>query len=82
VVVYQSTAGNAADLTWELRLHTRRGPLSRESDLGCVNSDVVALNVIQWIGPRTVRVGLSRAGVVDVVVDDQGRPTRTVDGGC
>jgi hypothetical protein len=82
VVVYQSTAGNAADLTWELRLHTRRGPLSRESDLGCVNSDGLALNVIQWIGPRTVRVGLSRAGVVDVVVDDQGRPTRTVDGGC
>ncbi len=72
----------APDLTWELRLHTRRGPLSRESDLGCVNSDVMALNVIQWIGPRTVRVGLSRAGAVDVVVDDQGRPNRTVNGGC
>jgi hypothetical protein len=42
----------------------------------------MALNVIQWIGPRTVRVGLSRAGAVDVVVDDQGRPNRTVNGGC
>ncbi|MCX2712891.1 hypothetical protein [Mycolicibacterium sp. J2] len=82
VVVYQSTAGLAPDLTWELRLHTRRGLLSRESDLGCVNSDAMALNVIQWIGPRTVRVGLSRAGAIDVVVDDQGRPNRTVDGGC
>lgn len=82
VVAYQSTAGFAPDMTWELRLHTRRGPLSRESDLGCVNSDVMSLNVIQWIDPRTVRVGLSQGGVIDIVVDDQGKPNRTVDGGC
>jgi hypothetical protein len=82
VVVYQSTAGFAPDMTWELRLHTRRGLLSRESNLGCVNSDVMSLDLVQWIGPRTVRVGLSRGGVVDIVVDDQGRPDRTVNGGC
>jgi hypothetical protein len=69
-------------MTWELRLHTRRGLLSRESNLGCVNSDVMSLDLVQWIGPRTVRVGLSRGGVVDIVVDDQGRPDRTVNGGC
>lgn len=82
VVAYQSTAGFAPDMTWELRLHTRRGLLSRESNLGCVNSDAMSLDLIQWIGPRTVRVGLSRGGVIDIVVDDQGRPDRTVSGGC
>lgn len=82
VVVYQSTAGFAPDMTWELRLHTRRGLLSRESSLGCVNSDAMSLNLVQWIDAHTVRVGLSRGGMVDIVVDDQGRPDRTVNGGC
>lgn len=66
---------------WELRLRTRDGLLSREYDLGCVNADVLGLNGIGWTGPRTIRAVLS-TGVVDIAVDDAGRPTHTVDGGC
>lgn len=81
LVVYGGSASVAPDPLWELRLHTRDGLLSREYDLGCVNADVLSLNGIDWIGPRTLRVTLS-SGVVDIAVDGAGRPDRTVDGGC
>ncbi|MCF6389922.1 hypothetical protein L2K20_23360 [Mycobacterium sp. MBM] len=81
LVVYSGSAVVAPDPVWELRLHTRAGLLSREHDLGCVNADVVSLNGIQWTGLRTLRVTLS-GGVVDIAVDDAGRPNRIVDGGC
>lgn len=81
LVVYSGSATFAPDPVWELRLHTRAGLLSREYDLGCVNADTVALTRIGWSGPRTVRVALSN-GIVDITVDDAGRPDRTVDGGC
>lgn len=81
LVVYSGSAVVAPDPVWELRVHTRDGLLSREYDLGCVNGDVLSLNGIQWTGLRTLRVMLS-SGVVDIAVDDAGRPDRTVDGGC
>lgn len=81
LVVYSGSAVMAPDPIWELRLHTRQGLLSQEHDLGCVNADVLALNGIDWTGPRTLRVTLS-SGVVDITVDGDGRPDRTVDGGC
>ncbi|KRD12009.1 hypothetical protein ASE48_31435 [Mycobacterium sp. Root265] len=81
LVVYSGSAVMAPDPIWELRLHTRQGLLSQERDLGCVNADVLSLNGIGWTGPRTLRVALS-SGVVDIAVDGDGRPDRTVDGGC
>jgi hypothetical protein len=81
LVVYTGSAVMAPDPIWELRLHTRQGLLSQENDLGCVNADVLSLNGIDWTGPRTLRVTLS-SGVVDIAVDGDGRPDRTVDGGC
>lgn len=81
LVVYSGSAFVAPDPVWELRLHTRQGLLSREYDLGCVNADVLSLNGIEWTGPQTLRVTLS-SGVVDIAVDGDGRPDRTVDGGC
>ncbi|MGK2854416.1 MAG: hypothetical protein ACSLE3_10030 [Microbacteriaceae bacterium] len=81
LVVYSGSAVLAPDPVWELRMHTRRGLLSQEYDLGCVNADVLSLNGIDWTGPRTLRVRLS-SGVVDIAVDGDGRPDRTVDGGC
>lgn len=81
LVVLSGSATFAPDPVWELRVRTHQGLLSREYDLGCVNADVLALNSIDWIGPRTVRVTLS-GGVVDIAVDGDGRPDRTVDGGC
>jgi hypothetical protein len=81
LVVYGGSGFTSPDPVWELRMHTREGLLSRENDLGCVNPDTVSLTGIDWIGPRAVRVGLS-TGVVDIALDDRGRPDRTIDGGC
>ena len=81
LVVFSGSATFAPDPVWELRVRTAAGLLSREYDLGCVNGDMVALNGIGWAGPRTIRAVLSN-GIVDIAVDDTGRPDRTVDGGC
>ncbi|MGW0163330.1 hypothetical protein ACWDUN_28815 [Mycobacterium sp. NPDC003323] len=81
LVVFTGSATFAPDPIWELRIRTDAGLLSREYDLGCVNADVVSLNGIGWVGPRVIRVVLSN-GIVDIAVDDAGRPDRTVDGGC
>jgi hypothetical protein len=81
LVVLSGSATFAPDPVWELRVRTHQGLLSQEYDLGCVNADVLSLNGIGWTGPRTLRVALS-SGVVDIAVDGDGRPDRTVDGGC
>lgn len=81
LVIYGGSGFVAPDPVWELRMHTRRGLLSRESDLGCVNSEILSLNRIDWVGPQTVRIGLSR-GAIDINLDGDGRPDRTVEGGC
>ncbi len=81
LVVLAGSATFAPDPIWELRVRTDAGLLSREYDLGCVNADVVALNGIGWAGPRTIRAVLSN-GIVDIAVDEAGRPDRTVDAGC
>lgn len=81
LVVLSGSATFAPDPIWELRVRTDRGLLSQEYDLGCVNADVLSLNGIGWNGPGAIRVALSN-GIVDIAVDDAGRPDRTVDGGC
>lgn len=81
LVVYTGTAFVAPDPVWELRVLSGDGVLSQEFDLGCVNADSQSLNAIGWSGPRTIRAVLS-GGVIDITVDGDGRPDRTVDGGC
>lgn len=81
IVVLRGSAAFAPDPVWELRIRTDAGLLSREYDLGCVNLDAAVLNAIGWTGPRSIRAVLSN-GVVDIAVDDAGRPDRTVDAGC
>lgn len=81
LVVLSGSATLAPDPVWELRVRTHQGLLSREYDLGCVNGDVLSLNSIGWSGPASIRAVLSN-GVIDITVDGDGRPDRTVDGGC
>ncbi|WP_241473396.1 hypothetical protein [Mycolicibacterium neoaurum] len=81
LVVLRGNALMAPDPVWELRVRTDAGLLSREYDLGCVNADMVSLKGIGWAGPGVIRAVLSD-GIVDIAVDDAGRPARTVDGGC
>ena len=81
LVVYTGTAFIAPDPVWELRVLTRDGVLSQQFDLGCVNADSQSLNAIGWSGPSTIRAVLS-SGIIDISVDGDGRPDRTVDGGC
>lgn len=81
LVVLSGSATLAPDPVWELRVRSHQGLLSREYDLGCVNADVLSLNTIGWSGPTSIRAVLS-SGVVDIAVDGDGRPDRTVDGGC
>ena len=80
LVVYEGQ--NIIDPTWELRVYTRNGLLSRENDLGCVNSDIVALEDIEWVDTRTLRAQLSRGGLVDITVGANGRPDRVLHEGC
>jgi hypothetical protein len=58
LTVYSGSGFISSDPTWELRPYTRNGLLSRESDLGCIDSNTEYLNNIEWVGPRTVRVHL------------------------
>jgi hypothetical protein len=81
LVVYTGTAFVAPDPVWELRVLNRDGLLAQQFDLGCVNADSQSLNAIGWSGQRTIRAVLS-SGIVDIAVDGDGRPDRTVDGGC
>jgi hypothetical protein len=80
LIVYEGQ--NIIDPTWELRVRTHKGLLSRESDLGCVNSDVLALEDIDWVAPRTLRAYLSRGETVDLTLDDRGRPAARLERGC
>ena len=82
LIVYRSSAAYFPDPTRELRVRTQEGLLSRESDLGCVNLDSNRLHSIQWTGPRTLRAHLARERIVDVTLDEHGRPDRKIDGGC
>lgn len=80
LVVYEGH--NIIDPTWELRVFTRNGLLSKESDLGCVNADLMSLTRIDWVGQRTLRAELSRGEPVDINLDASGRPDTTLHEGC
>ena len=80
--MYSGSAMFAPDPTLELRLHTRNGLLSRESDLGCVKLDSGTLSNVEWVAPRTVRAHLTRGKTADITLSESGRPDRQVEGGC
>ncbi|WP_139334894.1 hypothetical protein [Mycobacterium sp. GA-1841] len=61
-----------------VRVYTNNGLLSRENYLGCFNGDRDGLKEVEWTGPRTVRVELSRGGTTTIALDDRGRPDQTI----
>lgn len=82
LVLYSGSQAFSIDPVLWVRVYTDRGLLSREGSLGCVNLERDRIEQIEWTGPRTVRVDLSRAGSTTITLDDGGRPDRTIDGGC
>ena len=81
-VVYSGGGFIAIDPIYVLRLETDNGLRSRETTLGCVNSDVGSLGHVEWVGPRTLRAHLSRGETFDIVVDERGNPDRRLERGC
>ncbi|WKG02514.1 hypothetical protein [Mycolicibacterium sp. HK-90] len=74
--------GLSIDTLTSVRVFTNHGLLSRENSLGCINGERDGLKDVEWTGPRTVRVELSRAGTTTITLDDGGRPDHTINGGC
>jgi hypothetical protein len=65
-----------------LRLYTKRGLLSREIALGCVDPEIQRLNTIEAVDARTVHAHLGKGQTVEVTLDERGQPDRTIKAGC
>lgn len=76
-LVVFSGGGFTIDPITSVRVYTNNGLLSRQNYLGCFNGERDGLKEVEWMGPRTVRIELSRGGTTTVVLDDGGRPDQT-----
>ncbi|WP_454791954.1 hypothetical protein [Mycolicibacterium lutetiense] len=76
LVVFRG-GGFTIDPITSVRVYTNNGLLSRQNYLGCFNGKRDGLEEVEWTGPRTVRIELSRGGTITIVLDDGGRPDQT-----